>query len=188
MIIFLVGTPLSGKSTLAKSLSSKFGFKHFSTGDYARQLNMKMEDSILKSDISLTLNKEIMKKVEQEIMSNDDLIIDGFPRSEVQIEYVKGLGLGVDHLVLFTYVNPVTTSERAAQRDREDDSKEIVISRFQASKRLYDKLKYSGLNIKFVLTYEIENENHKCEDNIVDYINNMKGVLDENQENDWQNN
>jgi cytidylate kinase len=38
MIVTVCGMPGSGKSTLAKLLSSKLGYKHYSTGDFWRQI------------------------------------------------------------------------------------------------------------------------------------------------------
>jgi len=81
MIITISGTAGSGKSTIAKLLAKKLNLKHYSTGDFMRDLakerNLSLEDlgKIAEGDrsIDLTLDKRQIQLGKTE----DNFIIDG---------------------------------------------------------------------------------------------------------------
>lgn len=81
MIITISGTAGSGKSTVAKILARKLGLKHYSTGDFMREIakerNLSLEDlgKIAESDRSIdqALDQRQIKLGKEE----DDFIIDG---------------------------------------------------------------------------------------------------------------
>lgn len=81
MIITISGTAGSGKSTVAKLVAEKLDLKHYSTGDFMRQIakerNLSLEDlnRIAEGDRSIDT---ALDKRQQELGKNEDnFIIDG---------------------------------------------------------------------------------------------------------------
>jgi adenylate kinase family enzyme len=139
-VVFLVGSPLSGKSTFAGELAkiSKRGV--FSTGEYARTLGMGVESSIQSQDLSMDFNGRINDKVQEILWSDNTWIVDGWPRSREQIDvllrYSKETGKA-DYLVISCYLNPVLILARARDRNRDgNDSESVVTGRIVASMKL----------------------------------------------------
>ncbi len=81
MIITISGTPGSGKSTVAKLLAKKLNLKHYSTGDFMREIakerNLSLEEleRIAEGDraIDTTLDKRQIELGKNE----DNFVIDG---------------------------------------------------------------------------------------------------------------
>ena len=163
-VVFLVGAPLSGKSTFAKELAQISKRKVFSTGEYARTLGMGVESSIQSQDLSLDFNGRINEKVQEILWSGDTWIVDGWPRSREQIEmllrYSKESGKS-DYLVISCYLNPVLVLARAKDRSRDgNDAENIVTGRIIASMKLGHML--SELMVDGC-TVDMENDGQKEE-------------------------
>jgi|GEM_PF-5596948 len=131
MIIFVVGMPLAGKSTLTRRLAYDFHLPYVSTGEIARSLSMQTENSIKTLDLSLKFNDQI-----NQIVLNTcyrDCIIDGYPRSVEQFNLIKNL----NYKILFITANPVTIYERLENRKitehRQEDLFDVVIGRIERS-------------------------------------------------------
>jgi CMP/dCMP kinase len=79
-IITIAGRPGSGKSTAAKAVAAKLGFKHFSSGDLYRQLAHEQGIELLQANISAKAHQLIDPLVDgrlQQIGAKDDrLVID----------------------------------------------------------------------------------------------------------------
>ena len=90
MKIFIVGYPLSGKSTIGKEIAKRLNCEYLSTGAYARSLGMTLEASIKEKDFSEEFNDAIEAKV-WEILQNKDCVIDGYPRSVEQITKILSI-------------------------------------------------------------------------------------------------
>lgn len=90
-VIFITGLPCSGKSFISyKFISENPEYTYFSTGDYARYLGMNPnEASIASVGISLALNDKITTKVLELAEAKEKYIVDGFPRSEPQLDLIK---------------------------------------------------------------------------------------------------
>jgi cytidylate kinase len=81
MIITISGTPGSGKSTVAKILAKKLNLKHYSTGDFMREIakkrNLSLEElgKIAEGDrsIDIALDKRQIELGKKE----DNFVIDG---------------------------------------------------------------------------------------------------------------
>lgn len=140
MIYFLNGSPLSGKSTVSKILIEKYGFKYFSTGDFARENGMKATRVVGEYDLDLDLDDKIRQRViDIATKTDENYIIDGFPRSVDQIMDI--LNSDIMFKVIFMFVNPVTMYKRAQERNRDDDGIDKVAQRSRASHRLFKNLK-----------------------------------------------
>jgi len=91
-VVFILGSPGSGKSTQCKRLVDEYGYTHLSSGDLLREEVAsgsalgKWADSLMKegklvpNQVSITLLKRAMLAA-----SNPMMLIDGFPRSVDQI-------------------------------------------------------------------------------------------------------
>ena len=87
-LIFILGLPASGKTTLCKNLE-KYGFKHLSLGNLLKN-NIKY-----KSTITYHIQKgEIVPSyITTEILENElskmsgDILVDGFPRTIGNLDY-----------------------------------------------------------------------------------------------------
>lgn len=133
MKIFLVGYPLSGKSTIGKEIAKRWKCPYLGTGAYARSLGMTLEASIKEKDFSEEFNDAIEQKV-WETLRNKDCVIDGYPRSLDQITKILSIG---DKRIIYCYANPIVIADRLKKRGliegREEDTDEIVAGRIKAS-------------------------------------------------------
>lgn len=140
MKIFIIGYPLSGKSTLGKEIAKHLKCEYLSTGAYARSLGMTLEKSIKEKDFSEEFNDAIESKV-WEVLQNRNCVIDGYPRSVEQITKILPIQ---DKRVIYCYANPVVIADRLKKRslldDRVEDTDEIVASRIRASIALKKEL------------------------------------------------
>ncbi|RCX12773.1 adenylate kinase [Anaerobacterium chartisolvens] len=108
MKIILLGAPGAGKGTQAVVLADKFGIPHISTGDIFRsnikngtELGKKAKEYI---DKGLLVPDEVTVEIVKDRIHQADckngFILDGFPRTIPQAEYLdnalKELGMGID--------------------------------------------------------------------------------------------
>lgn len=164
MIISITGMPLSGKTTLINEIRKEIDIPVLSTGNLARDLGMKYEESIKSNDISMDLNEAIINRVLEFIGENEHCILDGFPRSEEQIKLLMSYDLSV----IFVQANPLDIYERALKRNRDENDKyEVVVGRCEASIKLKQKL-YEYLD-NFVL-FTSDNRFDEYKDDIIEYI------------------
>ena len=79
-IITIAGKPGSGKSTTAKQLAKKLGFKHFSSGDLFRRLGKERGVDVLKTNLMAETEKEIDYLVDQKLQDlgegENKLVVD----------------------------------------------------------------------------------------------------------------
>jgi CMP/dCMP kinase len=79
-IITIAGRPGSGKSTAAKGVAKRLGYKHFSSGDFFRQLGKEQGVDVLEANLSAENNYKIDRLVDarlKEIGENqDEIVID----------------------------------------------------------------------------------------------------------------
>jgi adenylate kinase len=83
--IVLFGCPGSGKSTLAEALIKKYNIDYIGSGDIVRTI-LKMENKVkdgnlLDDDIIIPV---VLDKIGNQIKSNKNFILDGFPRNMLQ--------------------------------------------------------------------------------------------------------
>ena len=81
MIVTISGLPGSGKSTVAKALAKRLGFKHYSTGDFMRELAKEREMSLLELEKVANSDPEIDKILDERQTKlgkeEDNFVIDG---------------------------------------------------------------------------------------------------------------
>ena len=135
--IVLLGAPGSGKGTLAKQLAEKYGYTLITTGDILREekrsgseIGKKINDILGKGNLvpDDIVNQIIKNKVEG---LTGQLILDGFPRTVVQGEFLDKIAdIG---LVIYLEVSDNTIRERIIERGktsgREDDQSIDIINR-----------------------------------------------------------
>lgn len=135
--IVLLGAPGSGKGTLAKQLAEKYGYTLITTGDILREekrsgseIGKKINDILGKGNLvpDDIVNQIIKNKVEG---LTGQLILDGFPRTVVQGEFLDKIAhIG---LVVYLEVSDNTIRERIIERGktsgREDDQSVDIINR-----------------------------------------------------------
>lgn len=135
--IVLLGAPGSGKGTLAKQLAEKYGYTLITTGDILREekrsgseIGKKINDILGKGNLvpDDIVNQIIKNKVEG---LTGQLILDGFPRTVVQGEFLDKIAdIG---LVIYLEVSDNTIRERIIERGktsgREDDQSVDIINR-----------------------------------------------------------
>lgn len=133
MKIFIIGYPLSGKSTIGKEIAKKLNCSYLGTGAFARSLGMGLEESIKKHDFSEEYNDRIEEEVWR-TLKNKDCVVDGYPRSIDQATKIMSI---IDKRVIYCYANPVTIADRLKSRaimdGRKEDTDEIVAGRIKAS-------------------------------------------------------
>jgi cytidylate kinase len=79
MIITIAGTPGSGKSTVAKAIAKELGFKHYSAGDFMREMAESRGISLLEltrlSAKDPSIDKEIDERTKH-LALKDNFVID----------------------------------------------------------------------------------------------------------------
>lgn len=107
MRIILLGSPGAGKGTQAKNITEKYNIPHISTGDMLRT-SVKIGSPLgvvaqkIMSEGGLLPDKLILELVQERIAENDCLVgylLDGFPRTIVQAEGMKAMGIDVDFII-----------------------------------------------------------------------------------------
>lgn len=131
--ILVTGIPGSGKTTLAENLSAEFRWPILSTGDIARSVDPTgtsggnlAHEPIFKS--------AFMARVRDYEGIGQTFIIDGFPRSEVQLGYLPD---SIAYPILLTCRADIA-ADRLMRRARSDDTPEIIAKRITEQYTLLD--------------------------------------------------
>ncbi len=140
MKLLFIGPPGAGKGTQADRVAERLGIPHVSTGDMFRdhvargtELGKKV-DAIMKAGDYVP--DEVTVAMLEERIAQDDardgFILDGFPRTEAQVESLDGLlgEDGLDTVVVFD-VDEDELTERLLARGRADDTEETIRNRFK---------------------------------------------------------
>lgn len=79
MIIAISGTPGSGKSTVAKAIAKEFNLKHYSTGDFMREMAAKRNLSLMELERLAEKDFSIDRQIDEyskNLVNEDNFIID----------------------------------------------------------------------------------------------------------------
>ncbi len=123
-IIFL-GTPGSGKGTVAKQLVEKYGYLHISTGDIFRKTlsqNTPLAEQIkeyikqgklVPDDVTNNMMKQYIISV---INDNKHFILDGYPRTIDQAKFLKNI-CDIDFVVYLNISEDLATKRIIGRRN-----------------------------------------------------------------------
>jgi adenylate kinase len=132
MIVFM-GVAGAGKSVQGKLLAQDLGYQWISTGEYLRaNINPQRRDEMMKG--KLLADEEIIEIVEKLFAdSQDQTIVDGFPRTMKQAEWL--IGQHERNKVHISCIINLEASknvilERLLSRGRPDDVQEVIEKRF----------------------------------------------------------
>ena len=176
--IFL-GAPGVGKGTLAVKLAKDKGYKHISTGEMFRKaikdetkLGLEVKEIIAQGnyvpdEVTNALVKETLDSKE---VKEAGFILDGYPRTINQSEFIKANGYKLDGAVLLEASDEVVFN-RLINRKRADDDPTIIKQRIEVynkqTKPLIDFYEKEGLLIRV-----------DAEGNVEDNYNNLKKGLE----------
>ena len=103
--------------------------------------------------------------------AEDGFILDGFPRTEAQVESLDGLldGNGLDRVVVFE-VEEDELTERLLERGRPDDTEETIRNRFRIyldqTQPLIDVFDQRGITVRVDGIGEVEEVTERILDNL----------------------
>ena len=141
----VIGPPLSGKTTVAKILVNAMHAEYISSGDVARKLpsTQQSRDAIINKDLhpdEVIIRSAIMRALKTAKVENTPLIIDGFPRTADQLQFIVDAGHKPDYIIHVTEPLHVVL-ERAVSRKRDEfDTEEVVRRRYEAHQNNVDTL------------------------------------------------
>lgn len=130
--IAVTGSPLSGKTTIAKAISERYGLAHFSAGQIVRDMAKdwpELEAQLAKGE---TIDSDRIDNTILDLMREAEttgFVIDGFPRFPSQLWKMFNT-TGITAMVwVETYFQRAL--QRAKLRDREFDDVDAIRKRFQ---------------------------------------------------------
>lgn len=162
-MIIIMGAVGSGKSEQTTRLANRLHLPRLSTSQLLRDhITPQREAAMLAGD--LVDDEDVISLLEPELeklkASNQDFLLDGFPRSIPQAEWlVKKIKAGEVKFkaIIKLEVSHKAVLERLLKRGRADDKKEIIIHRLDAyenmTKPVVDYLKSHGIEV-----HEIDGE------------------------------
>lgn len=136
--IFL-GAPGVGKGTVAAILADKKGMKHISTGEIFRneianetELGLKVKALLaageyVPDEVTNAIVKGVLQSAEVQAKG---FILDGYPRTINQAEFLKNNGIKIDAAVLLSAPDELVI-KRLLGRGRADDNAEIIENRIK---------------------------------------------------------
>lgn len=134
-MILIMGVAGAGKSVLGRRLADEFGLPWLSTGEFLRMLvtgerrREMLAGKLLDDSEMIALADKIFHMIE----SKEEFILDGFPRTAGQAEWLLAqhkVGLIKISCVLHLEASEEVVAERLLSRGRQDDTREAIAKRF----------------------------------------------------------
>ncbi len=158
MIITISGTPGSGKSTIAKMLAAKLGFRHYSAGDFMRQ--MAVERGITLDELTRialsdrSIDDEIDKRTVLLAKREDNFVIDSRLGWKFIPTAVK---------ILLT-IRPEVAAKRVFAQRRPDEKENITLKK--TKENMQNRLKAEIKRYRDL--YNVDYTDEKNHDFVVD--------------------
>ena len=175
-VMFLMGPPTSGKSTIAKRLE---GFERISPGEMLRTMRERGDDlgSYIKhnwnhASLVPIVNALIYEEIGRAMDKNVSVVIDGFPRTVEEADQIPHICRGCPSTCVELVLSEEDVRQRTTERQREgDDTPEAVDIRLKSYYDNMEKLRPRLVNLKQL------DARQNIEKQVVDLIEN---------ENSWQ--
>jgi adenylate kinase len=177
-VIIFVGVAGSGKSIQGRLLAQSINGKYFSLGEYLRShVDPSIKEKMLTGE--LIDDQEVINSIDEalprEIFGAEEYILDGFPRTLIQtdwlIDKLKRKRFNV-RAVIHLKASPEIIVPRLLERKRPDDNVEAISLRINEYRDtilpILDKMKSVGMKV-----YDIDGEN-AIEEVHNDIINTIK--------------
>jgi adenylate kinase len=154
-MILIMGLAGSGKGTQGNLLAERLGYKYLSTGEFLRTYIT--EERRQQMAAGHLINDEEMISIIKDFLNNsddDNCILDGFPRSKAQADWLIGQhdekSINIEALI---YIN-VPKEElvrRLLKRGRHDDNEPAIRKRFEeyskSTSPIIDDYREKGIKI-----------------------------------------
>ncbi len=145
MIITIAGTPGAGKSSVAREVAKKLKLKHYSTGDYMRQMAVKRGISLMElskiAEKDLSLDRELDAWQIKSGKTKDNFVIDsrlGFYFIPKSIKVL--LVADINECVQRIYQQKRTTAQAEEKTLSKVMIKKKIIARENSEKKRYKML------------------------------------------------
>jgi len=131
--IIMIGGPASGKGTQCETIARRYGLVHLSTGDMLREACKNGSDigriakeymdkgELVPDDLMM---KIVERRLQQEDCQRQGWLLDGFPRTRIQAESLKRMGIEAD-LVVFLDVPDDVLIDRVLGRRQDPETGKI---------------------------------------------------------------
>ncbi len=155
-MILIMGLAGSGKGTQGKLLADKLDYEYLSTGEFLRTYTT--EEMRRQMDAGHLINDEEMIEIIQNFLnkssSKDHCILDGFPRSKTQADWlIAQHASGVINIEALIYLNVPKEElvKRLLSRGRPDDNELAIRKRFEeysnSTSPIIDDYKARGIKV-----------------------------------------
>lgn len=134
-MILIMGLAGSGKGTQGKLLADKLGYKYLSTGEFLREYiteerrKQMAAGHLIDDEEMIGIIKDFLNK-----SSDDNCILDGFPRSRAQAEWLisehNKKAINIEALIYIS-VPKAELIRRLLLRGRHDDNEPAIRKRFE---------------------------------------------------------
>lgn len=155
-MIILMGVAGAGKSMQGKILADDLGHAWISTGEVLRVLVTGQRRQEMKRGKLLSDNEVIMvvEKVLELIDTTQEFVMDGFPRTEVQVDWLLNqiaLGRLQKPIVFNLEIDEAVIRRRLKERNRPDDTEESIATRFaeynNVTRPIIDYMREKGITV-----------------------------------------